>query len=209
MSSSKRTPSSGSGYEPQHKKQKMLAAQADKADSYLVKKQPGRLPLDCMKWHPSNRGHSGIMPMHVHDVAQEIVTHGTSLRRYNAVKVVEVPEDEVNNWLKLSKHKTSLNTLLPTMARFSPTGPYYATLDSEYFCAAQQLIAEGGRRLYDRDDRIRLELSDVDDEGQAIQKVGVVAIVYSKELWKDRAALLAIMREGNLPTPWRQWQPGY
>ena len=59
--------------------------------------------------------------------------------------------------------------------------------------------------MYDRDDGIRLELSDKDDEGQAIQKVGVVAIVYSKELWKDRAALLAIMREGNLCKPWREW----
>ena len=202
---SKRAPSSCNGYEPQHKKQKMRAAQADKADWYLVKKQPGRLPLDCMKWHPMNRGHSGIMPTHVHDVAHEIVTHGTSLRRYCSVKVVEVPEGDRNEWLKVIKQKTSLNTLLPTMIRFSPTGPYYANLDHTHFCAAQQLIAEGGRKLYDQEDGIRLELKEDDEEGHAIQKMGVVATVYSKELWKDRAALLAIMREGNLLTPWRQW----
>ena len=197
MSIAKRAPSSGSGYALQQKKQRMLEVDAEKADSYLVEEQPGRVPLDCIKWHPMNRG-GRIMPMHVHMVAEEIVTNGTSLRRYSPVKLVEVPEDEEKNWLKLIKHKTSLNTLLPTMARFSPTGPYYATLDHSHFCAAQQLIAEGGRRLYDRDDGIRLELSDKDDEGQAIQKVGVVAIVYSKELWKDRAALLAIMREDSL-----------
>ena len=197
MSTSKRAPSYGSGYAPQQKKTR-LAVQADKADRYLVKKQPARVPLDCIKWHPSNRGHSGIMPMHVHMVADDIVTHGTSLRRYSPVKLVEVPEDEEKKWLKLIKHKTSLNTLLPTMARFSPTGPYYATLDHNYFCAALQLIAEGGRRLYDRDDGIRLELKEYDEEGHAIQKMGVVATLYSKELWKDRAALLAIMREDNL-----------
>ena len=136
--------------------------------------------------------------MHVHEIAEEIVTQGTSLRRYGSVKVVEVPEGDQNEWLKVIKHKMSLNTLLPTMIRFSPTGPYYANLDHTHFCAAQQLIAEGGRKLYDKEDGVRLELSDWDEEGHVIQKMGVVATVYSKELWKDRAALLAIMREDNL-----------
>ena len=132
MSRAKRTHASDSGYAPQHKKSKMMAVQADKADSYLLKKQPGRLHLGCMKWHSIHRGHSGIMPMHVHVVAHEIVTMGTSLRRYGSVKLVEVPEGVVENWLKLIKHKTSLNTLLPTMVRFSPTGPYYANLDHSF-----------------------------------------------------------------------------
>ena len=150
MSTAKRAPSSGSGYALQQKKQRMLAVQDEKADSYLVEEQPGRVPLDCIKWHPMNRGHSGIMPMHVHVVAHEIVTRGTSLRRYGSVKLVEVPEGDVENWLTRIKRKTRLNKLLPTMVRFSPTGPYYANLDHSHFCAAQQLIAEGGRRLYDR-----------------------------------------------------------
>ena len=136
--------------------------------------------------------------MHVHDVAYEIVTKGTSLRRYGSVKRVEVPEGDQNEWLRQIKHKTSLNTLLPTMSRFSPTGPYYATLDKSHFCVAQQLIAEGGRKLHDKEDGVRLELSDWHEEGHAIQKMGVVATVYSKELWNDRAALLAIMREDKL-----------
>ena len=59
--------------------------------------------------------------------------------------------------------------------------------------------------MYDREDGVRLELRDDDEEGHEIQKTGVVASVYSKELWKDRAALLAIMREGNLCKPWREW----
>ena len=48
-SKSKRAHSAGSGYEPQDKKQKMQAAQADKADKYLLNKHPERLPLGCMK----------------------------------------------------------------------------------------------------------------------------------------------------------------
>ena len=51
------------------------------------------------------------------------------------------------------------------MARFSPTGPYYACLDHSHFCVAQQLIAEGGRKLYDQEDGIRLELKEDDEEG--------------------------------------------
>ena len=48
-SKSKRAHSAGSGYEPQDKKHKMQAAQADKADKYLLNKHPERLPLGCMK----------------------------------------------------------------------------------------------------------------------------------------------------------------
>ena len=176
----------------------MQSVQADKADKYLLKKHPERVPLDNIKWHPSNRGHSGIMPMHVHEIAEEIVTKGTSLRRYGSVKLVEVPETEQNQWLKQIKGKTNVNTSLPSMVRFSPTGPYYANLDHSHFCAAQSLIAEGGRRLYDREDGMRLELKEDDEEGIAIQKMGVRVTVYSKELWNDKAALLAIMREDNL-----------
>ena len=40
-SKSKRAHSADSGYEPQDKKQKMQAAQADKADKYLLTKTSG------------------------------------------------------------------------------------------------------------------------------------------------------------------------
>ena len=176
----------------------MQSVQADNADKYLLKKSPERVALDRIKWHPINRGHSEIMPMHVHEVAEDIVMNGTSLRRYGRVKLVEVPETIQNEWLKQIKKKTSTNTLLPSMARFSSTGPYYACLDHSHFCAAQQLIAEGGRRLYDAEHGMRLELKEGDEEGIAIQKMGVRVTVYSKELWNDKAALLAIMREDNL-----------
>ena len=201
-SKSKRASSAGSGDEPQNnKRQKMQSVQADNADKYLLTKCPERVALDRIKWHPINRGHSEIMPMHVHEVAEDIVMNGTSLRRYGSVTLVEVPETKQNEWLEHIKKKTNVNTLLPSMVRFSSTGPYYACLDHSHFCAAQQLIAEGGRKLYDKEDGVRLELRDHDEEGHAIEKMGVVATVYSKELWKDRAALLAIMREDNL-NPW-------
>ena len=42
------------------------------------------------------------------------------------------------------------------------------------------------------------QLLDTDDEGRLIQSRGVLAQVYTADLWDDTAATLAIMREGNL-----------
>ena len=50
----------------------------------------------------------------------------------------------------------------------------------------------------DQPDGIPLVRRDDDHDGTLIQFQGVVAIVYSPELWTDSVALLAVMREDNL-----------
>ena len=84
--------STRNGYEPQTKKPKMLATDADLTDQYIKGDQPGRVPLHRISWLPSNRGGHGILQRHANDIAKEISIFGTSKRRYGKVLLVEVPE---------------------------------------------------------------------------------------------------------------------
>ena len=78
MSNSKRVSSSKTeGYEPQMKKHKLLT-DSDRADTYRVTHQPGRVKLTKMSWLHENRGGHGILPFHVHVLAHSICTDGTS-----------------------------------------------------------------------------------------------------------------------------------
>jgi len=198
MSSPKDTSSStAKGYEPQAKKQKTLRLEAARAETYLAPNQPGRVPLNKVSWHPHNRGGQGIIPFHVHNLAHAICTRGTSRRQYNQVRMVEVPEHVVKQWLSANHHKSTLNPLLASFQAMSHTGPLYATLCRTHFVEAHKLILEGGRRFMDQSDGLRFELVNWDCEGRLIQSQGVVATVYSAKLWEDNDALLALMHESN------------
>ena len=45
------------------------------------------------------------MPLHVHAIGLDVCTNGTSPLRYEAVRLVKVPEKEVKNWLLANKKK--------------------------------------------------------------------------------------------------------
>ena len=189
--------STAKGYEPQAKKQKTLRSEAARAETYLAPNQLGRVPLNKISWHPDNRGGQGIMPLHVHDVALDICTRGTSKRQYDQVRMVEVPENVMKQWLSDNQKKSTLNPLLASFQAMSHTGPLYATLCRTHFVEAHKLILEGGRRFMDQSDGLRFELVNWDCEGRLIQSQGVVATVYSAKLWEDNDALLALMHESN------------
>ena len=127
------------------KKHKLLT-DADRADTYLVTHQPGRVKLTKMSWLHENRGGHGILPFHVHDIAYSICTEGTSVRRYVVVRLVEVPESAREMWLAGNKRKASLNPLLANFEAMSHTGQLYACLKCTHFVEACKLISEGGRR---------------------------------------------------------------
>ena len=138
------------------------------------------------------------MPFHVHDVALDICSKGTSKRRYGQVRLVEVPETVMKSWLSAIQKKARMNPFLANFQAMSHTGPLYATLNCTHFVGAQRLILEGGRRYKDQPDGLRFQLREDDSEGRLIQSQGVLASVYTAKLWDDSAALLAIMREDNL-----------
>ena len=132
--------SAATGYEPPAKKQKLMLKDADRAETHLLKTQPGRVPLHYIAWHPANRGGQGIMPMHAHDVALDVCTNGTSERRCGIVNLVEVPEAEKEKWLEVIARKCSMSPLLSNLKAMSHTGTLYATLRCTHFVEAHKLI---------------------------------------------------------------------
>ena len=190
--------STAAGDEPQKKKQKLLLAEADRAEQYQITNQPGRVHLNRISWHHSNRGGQGILPLHVHNVAYDICTKGTSVRRYGHVRLVEVPEDVRQTWLSDNQKKAKLNPLMASVKAMSHTGTVYAALRCTHFVEAHKVISESGRTYMDQADGLRLRLKDEDQEGKMIQEKGVLAIVYVAKMWGDSAAILALLREDNL-----------
>ena len=60
-----------------------MLADADRAETYRLPNQPGRVQLHQISWHPKNRGGQGVMPMHMHEVAYD-VTSGTRAMSHHA-----------------------------------------------------------------------------------------------------------------------------
>ena len=80
------------GYKPQTNEQERMVFAADRVEACLINNQPERVHLSKIKWQPANRGWHGILPMHSHAIAHDIVTQGTCTRRYKSVNLIEVPE---------------------------------------------------------------------------------------------------------------------
>ena len=163
--------SDANGSESQAKRRKILLTDANRAETYRHGSQPGRVPLHLISWHASNRGHQGIMPMHAHTVAENISTHGTSLRRYKEVKLVEVPDTARKAWLAANEAKLKHNPLLANFSAMSHNGTMYACLSCTHFVEAQKLILEGHRTHMDEPDGHALKLNAEDDEGNMIQSI--------------------------------------
>ena len=100
------------GYSPHTKKRKMNLSLACIADTYIKCHQPGRVPLTNITWHHSNRGGHGILQYHCHDVALDVIQMGTSKRRYNQVRLVEVPDSAIPEVLAENREKADLDPLL-------------------------------------------------------------------------------------------------
>ena len=124
--------------------------------TYVLSNQPVKMPLNKISWHPDNRGGQGIMPFHVHDGALDICTRGTSKRRYNQVRMVEVPKHIMKKWLFDNEKKAEMNPLLASFQAMSHTRPVYATLVRTHFVEAHTLISESGRTYRNQADGLRL-----------------------------------------------------
>ena len=186
-----------SGYEPQAKRQKLMLADADRAQKHLDPIQPDRVLLEKISWCLKNRGGQGILPLHAHDVAEDICENGTSVRRTPHVKLIEMPDGMVESWLETNRKKAKMSPLLADFSAMSHTGPYYATLGGTHYVEAHKLIKEK-RRYKNQEKSPPFALQAQDQEGLMIQNSGVRAVVYMKTLWDDMPALLALMREANL-----------
>ena len=95
--------------EPQCKQMKGLVVEADRAQRYISKTQPGRVSILKLGFHPQNRGGQGILPRHCHTIAMDICTSCTSSRRYGTVLLVEVPKHVREEWLSAQVRKWKCN----------------------------------------------------------------------------------------------------
>ena len=50
-----------------------------------------RIHLNKIGFWPWNRSGMGILPYHVHEVANDIVCNGSKIDRYNSVGIVKIP----------------------------------------------------------------------------------------------------------------------
>ena len=114
--------SDANGSESQAKRRIILLTDANCAETYRHGSQPGRVPLHMISWHAANRGYQGILPMHAHAVAASISTMGTSKRRYNEVKLVEVPDAARKAWLAANEEKVKHHSLLANFSAMSHNG---------------------------------------------------------------------------------------
>ena len=172
--------------EPARKAPRTLAHDADRAQEYLMWRsmQKGRIPIEQLGFHPTNRGGQKVMAPHVHNVAADIAKHGTSHRRYWTVRVVEVPETERQAWAISQQDHANRSPLLPRVSNIEPLR--YACMTCTHFVHACKLMKAGRWRYMNLDGGAELKLLAGDSEGNLIQEVGVNTLIYSSELWYVR-----------------------
>ena len=136
----------------------------------------GRIPLHKLGFNPSNRGGTGIIPYHVHEVAHDVQTNTLKISRYDHVKVIKIPAKDLEYVRTVNKQKCL--TATPGLAPAS-TDIVYAVLTKTHFVHACKLAARGDATLFDNGtDQVKF----VGQEWDAIQERGVMCAIYDDEL---------------------------
>ena len=173
----------------------------ESAEKYRI---PGlvRVPLDQIGFWPGHRHGAGCFPYHVHEIAADIVTTGTSLDRYDRVELVKIPAAELD--LVRKGNKTMCDSV-KSMPLFN-ADMVYVLLTKTHFTLAHMLIRDGGRTLHDygyqpykmatRVRDIKLLLGDL--EGHVIQERGVLASIFNENLFLEPEAMRSYQQQDNM-----------
>ena len=155
-----------------------------------------RVPVSDFGFIEENRGGLGISSKHVHDIAWSCNTpgKGVQLFRYKQVELVRVPAHALEAWRAANKLKCESDALMP---RFSPTMTK-ALLAKTHFGHGLKLRADGNRTLFnDNKTPIKVQAEREGSEDMAIREAGVLASIYSSQLWEDPEAMQALMQADN------------
>ena len=156
---------------------------AEKVEEYRIPDRI-RVPLDKIGFWPGNRDSTGISGRLVMEIAEDIVTNGTSLQRYDSVDLVEIPAAKLDLFLRFNKTQCDRGSCTPL---FNPDMEY-VLLTKTHFTFAHMLIRDGGRTLYNLPAMREIKLLPGDREGQSIQDPGVLALIFDGELsWEPEA----------------------
>ena len=133
----------------------------------------------------------------MHEVAADIVTNGTSLRRYDSVDLVKIPAAELDLFRRDNK---TMCDRVDSMPLFN-ADMVYVLLTKTHFTLAHMLIRDGGRTLHDykmgtgmRD----IKLLPGDLEGQMIQEHGVLASIFDEDLFLEPEAMWSYAQHDNM-----------
>ena len=86
-----------------------------------MKKGYVRVDLDKIGFWPNNRGGMGINPYMVHEVACDCKANKTSLKRYQHVDLIEIPQDMLQEIRDANRERCEADDCMP---RFSPHMTY-------------------------------------------------------------------------------------
>ena len=153
-----------------------------------------RVHLDKITFWPFNRGSSGIISHHIHEVAFDCVTNKVSRRRYNHVDIVEIPDGKLKEIKDACRERSQQDSLMP---KFSENIKYVC-LTKTHFTHAQKLALDGNRCLFNENPPINIRWTPEDVEGATILAEGPVCQIYSSSLFDDQEAMEAMGSEDNL-----------
>ena len=134
--------------------------------------------------------------MHVHEVAWScnVPLKGVQLFRYKQVELVRVPAHALEAFRTANKAKCESDAMMP---RYSPTMTK-GFLAKAHFGHSLKLRSDGGRTLFN-DGKTPIVIRN-DKEGAedwVIRETGILASIYSSELWEDPQAMQALMNADN------------
>ena len=139
-------------------------------------------------FYHNNRGSQGVLPRHVHEVADSC-REGVKDHRYLIVMAVKVPAHALASWRLENQKKCQNDSLMPAFSSEMDC----ALLTKTHFVHAIKLATEGSRTLYNLPNGPKVAFKN----SQHVLEEGVSVQLFSEELWDDPDAMLALMTEDN------------
>ena len=153
-----------------------------------------RISFRRIGFWPGNRGGVGINTRQVHHVAGDIMFNKCRIQRYDHVDIAGVPEPMFSEFKWVNKARCDGDPLLPA---FSPD-MRYASVTKTHFIHACKLCSVGTHILRNEPGGALIRFPKDCSEGRNILEVGIMAVVYKAEIWKDPAAVEALCTLGNM-----------
>lgn len=169
----------------------LLEVASDRANKFGQVGQH-RLDIDMLGFHPDNRGGMGVMPPHIHAVAQDCIKNAVSQKRYNVVEVVKVPHEILPWFREASALKCKTDPLMPKFAEKME----YIILTRTHFVHSLKLEKDGDRTLHNKRAGSKIAFPGV--EAAQINKFGAKVSEYDPKLLSDPEACKRLMSEHNV-----------
>ena len=151
-----------------------------------------RISLKKIGVWPLNRG-CGCSGYHVHEVAQDFLTHTISAKRYVSVDIVKIPHHRLEEVRAFCKDLAQKDPYMPAC---DASEIEYVAISKTHFIHGCKLVSDGGRLLFNTGARIEWRRND--QEGAQILAYGPLCTIYGEALYDDVRAMHAVASADNL-----------